>query len=164
MLIILVGPRGSGKSHIGRVLEREFGVRFFEVEPLWMAYLSECREAGREQVVPEGIARIHPEIRQALAEHGRLCVETTGAAQEILDDLVGLRPRAKVIVAKISAPPELCLQRLNAGNSSRKIPMDAEEIRKVNAMSEAAQVDADLHVTNEALGDEEIVAAFQPHV
>ncbi len=163
MLIILVGARGSGKSHIGRVLEREFGVRFFEVEPLWMAYLSECREAGRLPVIPEGIALIHPEIRSALAQHGRLCVETTGAAQEILDGLVRLRPRDKVIVVKISAPAELCLQRLEAGNSTRRIPMDAEEIRKVNAMSGAAWIDADLDIHNEALNDEEIAAAFQPH-
>jgi hypothetical protein len=164
MFILLIGPKGSGKSHIGRVLERHLGVRFFHVEPLWMAYLSECREAGRLPVIPEGIARIHPEIRQALAEHGSMSVETTGASQEILDELMRLRPRERMLVARISAPVELCSRRAETKDLAHQIPMDAETIRNVNAMSEAARVDADLQITNEELSDEEIVAAFRGHL
>jgi hypothetical protein len=164
MFILLVGPKGSGKSHIGRVLERQLGVRFFHVEPLWMAYLSECREAGRLPVIPEGIALVHPEIRRALAEHGSLCVETTGASQEILDGLMALSPREKTIIARITAPVDLCLERAETRDPAQQIPMDAETIRNVNAMSEAAWVDADLEIANEGLSDEEIVAAFRPHL
>src|SRR5262245_3450200 len=119
MFILLVGPKGSGKSHIGRVLERHLGVRFLQVELLWRAYLSECREAGRLPVIPEAIARIHPEIRNSLREHGSLCVETTGASQEILDGLMKLCPREKMIVVRISAPVELCLQRAEARDQSQ---------------------------------------------
>lgn len=164
MFILLVGPRGSGKSHIGRVLERHLGVRFFHVEPLWMAYLSECRETGRLPVIPEGIAMIHPEIRHALAEHGHMSVETTGASQEILDGLKNLCPREKIIIAKISAPVEICLQRAEAQDPAHQLQMDSETIRNVNTMSEAAHVDADVQLTNENLSDEEIVAAFRPHL
>lgn len=164
MFILLIGPKGSGKSHIGRVLERHLGVRFFHVEPLWMAYLSECREAGRLQVITEGIALVHPEIRRALAEHGRMSVETTGASQEILDGLMSLHPREKMIVARITASVDLCLQRAETRDTTHQIPMDAETIRNVNAMSEAAWVDADLELANEDLSDEEIVAAFRPHL
>src|SRR5688572_13495016 len=37
MFVILVGAKGSGKSHIGRILEARLGVHFFHVEPLWLA-------------------------------------------------------------------------------------------------------------------------------
>jgi len=164
MFILLVGPKGSGKSHIGRVLERHLGVRFFHVEPLWMAYLSECRETGRLPVIPEGIAMIHPEIRHALVEHGHMSVETTAASQEILDGLKSLCPREKIIIAKISAPVEICLQRAETRDPAHQIQMDSETIRNVNTMSEAAWVDADLELANEDLSDEEIVAAFRPHL
>ena len=126
-----------------------------------MAYLSECRETGRLPVIPEGIARIHPEIRQALAEHRSMSVETTGASQEILDGLMRLCPREKMIIVRISAPADLCLQRAEPRKSTHQIPLDAETI---NAMSDAAWVDADLQITNEALSDEEIVAAFREHL
>jgi dephospho-CoA kinase len=164
MFILLVGPKGCGKSHIGRVLERHLGVRFFHVEPLWMAYLSECREAGRLPVITEGIALVHPEIRGALAEHGTMSVETTGASQEILDGLMALRPREKMVVAKISAPVDVCLQRAEARDPTQQIQMDPDTIRTVNAMSDAAWVDADLQLKNEDLSDEAIVAAFRPYL
>ncbi|WP_035608518.1 hypothetical protein [Haloferula sp. BvORR071] len=164
MFILLVGPRGSGKSHIGLVLERHLGVRFLQVEPLWMAYLSECRETGRLPVIPEGIAKVHPEIRLALLEHGRLSVETTAASQEILEGLMKLRPREKTIVARITAPEELCQQRAEAKEPNPQFQMDAETIHNVNAMSKAAWVHADLELHNDDLSDEAIVAAFRPHL
>jgi shikimate kinase len=46
MFVMLVGPEGSGKSHVGRVLEKHLGVRFFHVEPLWLDYYAECQRAG----------------------------------------------------------------------------------------------------------------------
>jgi len=94
MFVLLVGPKGSGKSHIGRILERRLGVSFFHVEPLWMSYHAECARSGRRPDIPEGIARIHPLIADALRAHEHVCVETTGASPEILDDLLSLAARS----------------------------------------------------------------------
>jgi shikimate kinase len=60
MLVLLVGPKGSGKSHIGRILEQQLGVSFFHVEPLWMSYYAECQASGRQPVITEGIAKVLP--------------------------------------------------------------------------------------------------------
>jgi shikimate kinase len=60
MLVLLVGPKGSSKSHIGRILEQHFGVSFFHVEPLWMSYCAECQVSERQPVITEGIARYIP--------------------------------------------------------------------------------------------------------
>lgn len=84
MFIVLVGPKGSGKSHIGRTLERHLGVHFLHVELLWMSYYAEGRAAGREPSIAEGIARVHPRIVDALRSHEHVCVETTGAPPEIV--------------------------------------------------------------------------------
>src|ERR1035437_2513108 len=37
-LLILVGPKGSGKTHIGTVIARHLGVRFLRVEPIFLAF------------------------------------------------------------------------------------------------------------------------------
>jgi dephospho-CoA kinase len=112
MLIVLVGPKGSGKSHVGRVLERRLGVHFFHVEPLWMAYYAACRAAGREPAIPEGIAAVHPRIAAALAAHRDVCVETTGASPEILHALLELAPPAATRVVRVTAPLDRCLERI----------------------------------------------------
>lgn len=82
MFILLVGPKGSGKSHIGRILERRLGVAFFQVvEPLRTAAVAAARQA-----------------------HDHVCVETTGASEEILTGLRALAPRTATLIVTVTAP------------------------------------------------------------
>lgn len=161
MLVVLVGPKGSGKSHIGRVLERRLGAHFFHVEPLWMAYYAECRRAGREPGIPEGVARVHPRIAEALRAHDLVCVETTGASREILDALLSLTPPAERLAVRVAAPLEVCLERIAARDPSVQIPMDPEMICKVHALSETADVPLAFTVKNTDLTDDEIADVFR---
>lgn len=160
MFILLVGPKGSGKSHIGRTLERRLGIPFFHVEPLWMAYHAECKASGREPSIAEGISRVHPRIAEALREHEHLCVETTGASAEILADLVSIAGASGILVARVSAPLDLCLRRIAARDSANQIPASEESVRKVHALSLAAPLHADLCLENEALSEDDIVSTF----
>jgi predicted kinase len=161
MFVVLVGPKGSGKSHIGRILERQLGVFFFHVEPFWMDYYAKCRASGDSPTIPEGIDTVHPHIRRALREHEHVCVETTGASPEILSALLALEDSSKTIVARISAPLELCLERISVRDTANQIPMDADSIRKVHALSVASEIRAEIELENQALSDAEIVSAFQ---
>lgn len=161
MFILLVGPKGSGKSHIGRILEARLGVHFFHVEPLWLAYHAECQTAGRRPVIAEGIAKVHPVLARALDEHAHVSAETTGASAEILDALLSLRPRSGTIIARVTARLDLCLQRISKRDQSDQIPLDEDTIRKVHALSESLSLVPDLVLDNERLTDDEIAAAFQ---
>jgi predicted kinase len=161
LLILLVGPKGSGKSHIGRALERNLGVRFFHVEPLWMSHHAECQAFGRAPVIAEGIAKVHPRVREALRTYEHVCVESTGASPEILQDLLSLAPPSKRLIARVSAPLDLCLERIAARDPTHQIPLDVESIRKIYALSTAAQVQADLAIENVQLSEPEILTLFK---
>jgi chloramphenicol 3-O-phosphotransferase len=158
MFIVLVGPKGSGKSHIGRILEHALGVEFFHVEPLWLAYYAECAAAGREPIIAEGLERVLPKIRAALQESEHLCVETTGASREILDALLTLVPRVSTLVVRVTAPLETCLDRIAVRDATDHIPMDAEGIRNVHRLSVAADLQPDLELYNVTLSPAEITA------
>ena len=160
MLVILVGPKGSGKSHIGRILEARLGVQFLHVEPLWMAYHRACKADGREPVVAEGIARVHPAISRALA-HSHVCVETTGASPEILDALLSLKSRSETVIARVTAPLELCLQRVLARDQTDQIPVEMDVVRRVHALSESVGLAADITLNNVQLTEQEIVMRFE---
>jgi chloramphenicol 3-O-phosphotransferase len=161
VLVLLVGPKGSGKTHIGRLLETRFGVHFLHVEPHWMAYHAECEAAGRPVDVAEGVARIRPLLAAALRAHDHVCVETTGASPEILDDLLATGGARGTLVVRVRAPLETCLARIAARDPRHQIPLDEESIRRVHALAEAAQVQADLVLDNTDLTDAEIVARFE---
>jgi chloramphenicol 3-O-phosphotransferase len=161
MLILLVGPKGAGKSHIGRLLERSLDTRFFHVEPLWMDYHATCRAQGREPIIPEGIARVHPFIEAALATHPRVSVETTGGSAEILEDLMRIGRRYGLLLARIAAPVETCLTRIEARDPTHQIPMDPSMIRKVHEIASAIDLPFDLTIDNTAAGETEILDAFR---
>jgi shikimate kinase len=161
MLILLIGPKGSGKSHIGRTLEARFGVHFFHVEPLWLEYYAECKASNREPVIAEGIAKVHPVLVRALDEYAHVCVETTGASPEILAALLSLRPREETIVARVSAPLEVCLQRVSSRDQTYQIPMEMEAVRKVHGLSESLQLRCDITLNNVALTESEIADPFE---
>lgn len=161
MLVLLVGPKGSGKTHVGRLLEARFGVHFFHVEPLWMAYHAECEAAGLPVDIAEGVARIHPLVLAALRAHEHVCVETTGASPEILADLLATDRERGTLVVRIRAPLALCLERVASRDPRHQIPLDEESIRRIYALGESARVPADLEIDNVELADADIVRLFR---
>jgi len=161
MFILLVGPKGSGKSYIGRTLEKHLGVLFFHVEPLWMSYYAECEASNRQPLISEGIASMHAPILDALRTHEHVCVETTGASAEILNDLLALTDRSKTLVVRVFAPLELCLERIVTRDQTYQVAMDVESIRQVYALSEVAQFQPDVTLENVQLTEAEIVSLFR---
>jgi shikimate kinase len=164
VLIILIGPKGSGKSHIGRLLERELGVHFFHVEPHWMAFQDECRKTGIEPDIPTGIRRIHPLIADALAKHSFVCVETTGASNEILDDLLSFGEHGQQLLVNVRAPLSLCLNRIAERDPTEQIPLSPAEIEKVHALSSAVALPFDIVLENTSLDEDEILASFRDRI
>jgi hypothetical protein len=162
MLILLVGPKGAGKSHVGRLLTREFGVHFLHVETHWAAWAEECRRAGREPSIAGGIAYVHPFVSRALEEHPRVCVETTGASAEILEDLRSLAPPDVTLLVRVSAGLETCERRIATRDPTHHLPIDPEVVRRAHAASEALDLPFALELENEGLAEAEIVAAFAP--
>lgn len=161
MFIILVGPKGSGKSHIGRTLERALGVLFFHVEPLWMSYYAECAAEGRQPTIEEGIAKVHPRIAEAIRNNPHVCVETTGASPEILNGLLSLCQPAQTLIVKVLAPLALCLERIASRDQANQIPMDPEGIRKVYELSGTAAYSPAFTLENTGLSDADIVSRFK---
>ena len=161
MFVLLVGPKGSGKSYIGRTLERSLGVLFFHVEPLWIEYYAECKAAGRRPSIPEGISKVHPQIADALRTNENVCVETIGASPEILNDLLSLAHPSETWVVRVSAPLELCLERIATRDQTNQVPMDVESLRKVYALSVAAAFRSDFTLESTALTEAEIVSRFK---
>jgi shikimate kinase len=160
MLIILIGPKGSGKSYIGRILESSLGVYFLHVEPLWMAYCSECKQLGRQPVIAEGIRRVHPVLKSALRKHKNLCVETTGASSEILDDLLSLGRNAGILLVRVEASLQTCLRRIATRDQTHQIFMDRDLVEEVYRLSTSLQMPFDLFIQNERTAEHEIVQSF----
>lgn len=164
LLVVLTGPKGCGKSHIGRVLDSRLGVSFVDVEPLWAGYYSACKANGRAATPQEGIALIIPVLLRDLESRDHVSIETTGAAPEIVERLLGAWPRSDTLVAHVRAPLDLCLKRIAARSPSAHIPVDEIDIRAIHELSLAASSRADLIVDNLTLTEGEITALFRRYI
>jgi cytidylate kinase len=160
MLILLVGPKGSGKTYVGRLLETQLGVHFFHVEPYWMRYHAACAEIGQPVHLADGIARIHPLIAEALGTHEHVCVETTGASPEILNDLLTVGEPFGLLLVKVDAPLAVCLERIAARDAAHQIPMRADDIRTVHTLSSALDLPFDIVLDNTGWSDDALIRPF----
>ena len=68
-LYILIGPKGSGKTHIGSRIEELTSIKFLRVEPLWLQ-LAEGED---------GWGRVEREIDALFTQHDKLVIESLGA-------------------------------------------------------------------------------------
>lgn len=161
MLIILIGAKGSGKSYIGRILESSFGVHFFHVEPLWMDYYAECRSIGKTPVIAEGVKKIHPLIEKEIKKHNNICIETTGASTEILNDFLSFASEVEIFIVRVIAPLELCLNRIASRDQTHQIQIDTVYIREIYRLSESCEQEYDLLINNIDLQQEQLEALFR---
>ena len=161
MLILLIGPKGSGKSHVGRLLESALGLHFFQVEPLWMKYYEDCKNEGRDPVISEGVARIHPKIKESRREHQHVCVETVGASKEILDDLLHLDSQSPPLLVRVDAPLSLCLVRIESRDPRQQIPSNLDTIYKSYELSRRIELPFDIVLQNAFLTPDQILEPFK---
>ncbi|MBL0211186.1 MAG: AAA family ATPase [Holophagaceae bacterium] len=137
-IVILVGPKGAGKSTIGQLLATELGLHFLRVEPLFLRVRAELG-ASHPDFEPRGLASVLASVKEALSLHEAVCIESTGASTHLpgfLDEASGL---GQVLLVRVLARPDQCLERIRTRDTSIHIPVSDDQIQRINAL--AAQVD-----------------------
>lgn len=144
-LLILVGPKGSGKTYIGAILERRLGIRFLRVEPIFLdheTFLGAATEVQRQ-------------IELSLAAGHSVIIESTGAAPDYVQSLQDRHERVRLVQVRASA--ETCSRRFKARDASQHIPVSDEQFHEINARAARAAFDWDCVLDNDVdLADEDI--------
>jgi 2-phosphoglycerate kinase len=144
-LLILVGPKGSGKSHIGAVVERCLGVRFLRVEPIFLAH--EDR--------PGAVVGIQRQLDLSLAQGRTVVIESTGAAPDYIRSLQNRYQRVRLLQVRASA--QTCFRRFKDRDTSVHVPVSDDRFHEINDRAARADFDWDCVLNNEAgLPDDDI--------
>lgn len=137
-IVLLVGPKGAGKSTIGDLLQRELGIPFLRVEAVWLAVRDrvgaahpEFERLGHEAVIVR--------ISEELTRTDTLCIESTGASKHTPWFLEELGKLAHVLPVRILAEPQLCKERIRTRDASIHIPVSDDQVERINEL--AFQVD-----------------------
>ena len=138
-VVILVGPKGAGKSTIGRQLSRASGVVFVDVEAIF-------RQLADPADVAAGYRQVAQEVEARLRQGAIATLEITGAAPQSEALIERLRERSHVLLVRLLAPVDLCWSRVTSRDASRHLPASEELVRRVHAVSEALSWKFDLTI------------------
>lgn len=147
-IIILIGPKGSGKTYIGKRIEQLAGIKFLPVEPLWLQ-LAEGED---------GWDRVEREIDHLLIAEDRVVIESLGAGDGFNRMQASLRGKYAVKLIKVETDPEECLRRVRNRDGREQIPVSEEKIREYNRIAASVKHSWEVVIDNNGpAGDEEIL-------
>lgn len=162
-LIVLVGPKGAGKTTLGRMLEAELGARFVEVEAIFRRVLVESGGTIDEAYVRRGFDAVVAHL-DTLADP-LLVIETTGASSATTDFLATLRARHSVRLVRVEAQADLCDTRIATRDASRQIAVPPGLVREMYLRSTSLTMPWPWDLTldnNRDLTPSELAAALRP--
>lgn len=166
-IVVLVGPKGSGKTTIGRMLEARSGVVFLEAEAIALRVLADHDGTIDERYARRALTAIVDAATELARARHVVVIETTGASDHADWFLDELRRRCRVSLVRVHATVETCAGRIAARDRARHVPVDPALIRAMHARTEAlrwpwdAEVHNDRPVTREAL-DRLLGPLFEP--
>jgi|WetSurMetagenome_2_1015567.scaffolds.fasta_scaffold1085828_1 shikimate kinase len=156
---ILIGPKGSGKTFIGLLLQEKLNVPFLRTESLFLQIKSE-RNYLDTGYIRDGFALVEKEIRNILAASDEVIIESTGAAPQFDEMLGNLRKQFHVRLIKISADLDKCLERVKIRDKSIHIDVSDDNITMINKLSVSKQFHFDFEIDNNIATAEELLKQF----
>lgn len=159
---ILLGPKGSGKTFIGQLLQEKLGIYFLKVENIFIR-IKQDRDYLNSDYIKEGFNAVEREIARILETEDELTIESTGAAPQF-DEMVGnLKRRFCVRLIKVTADLDRCIERVKTRDKAAHIDVSDEHVMVINTLSVAKKFDVDFEIENNASTEEQIVQCFLLH-
>ncbi len=155
-IILLVGPKGSGKSYIGSLIRENFNYTFLRVES-WVKQMRNGRSVDDPGYLSEVFETIELGVRNALETEKKVVFESTGLTEYFDVMLTNLRRDFQVIIIGIVANAELCRNRVAALDQSIHINVSDEELHLINAHVRQKSIECDHHIINENKTKHEII-------
>lgn len=160
-VFILIGPKGSGKSHVGTIVEKYFGIPFLNVDTLGLENIPKSKLLG-EDLIEEGFHFEEAKIAEILQTEDSVVFENTGSHAYFFVVLSRLRSSYMVKLIRVSAPLDKCRERMAHRDQTKNIPVSSELIQSINERSLKVRLPWDLELDNSVdFSERAIVEAFQ---
>lgn len=152
ILFMLIGPKGSGKTHIGRLVDQYTDIAFLSVEPIWLAL--KPNEDGWEQV--------ETLIDEMFQKNDKVMIESLGAGHAFSKFHASLAQKYSMRMIRVYANLETCFSRIKTRNAAQHIPVPDDKITEYNRIAAGVSYNWDLEIDNDGpASDTDIIEAVQ---
>ena len=151
-LFILVGPKGSGKTHIGTLVQQHTDIVFLRVEPIWLGL----------QPGEDGWKKVEAVIDALFQKHDKVMIESLGVGEGFSRFRASLAEKYAMKLIRVYANLETCFIRVKTRNSAEHIAVSDDKVAELNKIASTVTYKWDLEINNNALAqDQAILNAIQ---
>lgn len=151
-LYMLIGPKGSGKTHIGTLVNAQTDIVFLRVEPIWLSL--KPGEDGWEKVIEA--------IDTLFQAHDKVMIESLGVGEGFNKLYANLTEKYPIRMIRVFADLETCFKRVKSRNSAEHIAVSDDKVIEYNQIAAAVTYAWDLEINNNAIASEaEIIKAIE---
>lgn len=156
-LLMLVGLKGVGKTFIGSVLEKYLDVKFLRIEPIFLEVMRLDPELQGIALEKRGFQIVLTELDRLAEQYPILCIESTGCAHTFSELLTALRQGFRVLLVRVQAPLNTCIERVMTRDTSAHIPVSDRRLTEINERALLVDLPWDLAIDNSEFQDEAVI-------
>lgn len=151
-LFMLVGPKGSGKTHIGTLVSQHTDIVFLRVEPIWLSLKPD----------EDGWKKVEATIDAMFQNQDKVMIESLGIDDGFIKFHASLAEKYSIKMIRVNADLETCFTRVKTRNNAEQIAVSDDKVAEFNKIASAVTYNWDLEINNdEPIPDEEIIDAIQ---
>jgi shikimate kinase len=152
ILYLLIGPKGSGKTYIGMLVNRQTDIAFLHVEPIWLGL----------QPGEDGWKKVEAAVDAMFQTHNKVMIESLGAGEGFEGFYASLAKKYLIKMIHVVANLDTCLERVKNRNNIDHIAVSDEKVIEYNRVAARVSYDWDLEIDNNyPAQDADILAAIQ---
>jgi len=152
ILFMLIGPKGSGKTHIGTLVHQNTDIVFLRVEPIWLGLKPD----------EDGWEKVEAVIDTLFRKHDKVMIESLGIGEGFGKFYVSLTEKYSIKLIRVFADLETCFTRVRKRNNADHIAVSDDKVEEYNKNASAVTYPWNLEINNNDLTpDEDILDAIQ---
>ena len=151
-LVLLVGPKGAGKTRIAAMLADVFGAHAVPVEAMWVERLSRVPRGEGEAARTwerEGFDAVIDRALAALDQNEVVVLDTTATSEHTPHVLARLAASGALVVVRVTAALASCTSRALARDAAGQIPTSPERLAAINEVAARVSLAFDASFDNE---------------
>ena len=156
IIYLLLGPKGSGKSFIGALMDQNFGIPFVRVED-WAKTIKKKRDILDGHYIRDVFETIEKGIRKTLLDKDTVVFESTGLSTPFDMMFENLKKDFNVVSIGIQANDDLCLERVRKRDGSIHIAVPDEQLRQINLQVRKKAIKTDFSLENSSTTEAELI-------
>jgi predicted ABC-type ATPase len=151
-LFMLVGPKGSGKTHIGTLVQQHTDIVFLRVEPIWLSLKPD----------EDGWKKVEAVIDTMFQKHTKVMIESLGIGEGFSKFHASLADKYSIKMIRVYADLEICFTRVKTRNNAEHIAVSDDKVAEFNKLASAVTYHWHLEINNNDLTpDKDVIAAIQ---